>query len=205
MELNVVSTGGQNTTITVSDENFATKFNEGLIHQVVTAYMAAGRAGTKAQKTRSEVRGGGKKPWKQKGTGRARAGTIRSPIWRSGGVTFAAKPRSYVQKVNKKMYRIAIRSILSELIRQDRLIVIGEIQLNEPKTKTFLAKLKELNINSSILIVTEEFDINLALAARNIHTVGVCQSSELGPVHLLQFEKVIITADALKVLEDKLA
>jgi large subunit ribosomal protein L4 len=205
MELAMLSAAnGQNRTLAVSDENFAVDFNEGLVHQVITAYLAGGRSGNSAQKTRSEVRGGGKKPWRQKGTGRARAGTIRSPIWRSGGVTFAAKPRNYSQKVNRKMYRAAMRSVLSELIRQDRLLVIEDLKLDQPKTKELAAKLRELSINSSVLIVTEQVDAKLALAGRNIHTVGIYQSDEISPLHLLQYEVTLITAAALKHLEERL-
>lgn len=205
MELSVMSTDGQSKHINVSDTNFKADFNQGLVHQVVTAYMAASRSGNSAQKTRSEVRGGGKKPWKQKGTGRARAGTIRSPIWRSGGVTFAAKPRCYEQKVNKKMYRAALRSIFSELVRQDRLILVDELKLEEAKTKALITKLKQFNIDKSVLVVTLQHDPVLALAGRNLHTVGIFEASEIGPVHLLQFDKVLMTSEALKSLEERLA
>jgi large subunit ribosomal protein L4 len=205
MELGVLSIRGQEQSITVSDANFDTEFKEGLIHQVVTAYLAGARAGTAAQKNRSDVRGGGKKPWRQKGTGRARAGTIRSPIWRSGGVTFAARPRSYEQKVNRKMYRMALKSILSELIRQERLVVIDEIKVEQPKTKELINKLKQLNINTDVLIVTNEIDTSLELAGRNIHTIKICQTTDVNPLNLIQHERVIITADALKSLEERLA
>jgi large subunit ribosomal protein L4 len=205
MELGVLSIRGQEQSITVSDANFDTEFKEGLIHQVVTAYLAGARAGTVAQKNRSDVRGGGKKPWRQKGTGRARAGTIRSPIWRSGGVTFAARPRSYEQKVNRKMYRMALKSILSELIRRERLVVIDEIKVEQPKTKELINKLKQLNINTDVLIVTNEIDTSLELASRNIHTIKICQTTEVNPLNLIQHERVIITADALKNLEERLA
>jgi len=204
MELGIIGAKGSENKITVSDANFAAEFNEGLVHQVVTAYMAGGRAGTKAQKSRSEVRGGGKKPWRQKGTGRARAGTIRSPIWRSGGVTFAAKPRNYEQKVNRKMYRAAFKSILSELVRQERLIVVDAIKLTQPKTRELISTLKQYKIDQDVLIVTNDMDPALELAGRNIHTVGICHSNELGPVQLLQFEKVVMTADAIRALEDRL-
>lgn len=204
MELGIVGAKGKDNKITVSDSNFGAEYNEGLVHQVVTAYMAAGRAGTSAQKTRSEVRGGGKKPWRQKGTGRARAGTIRSPIWRSGGVTFAAKPRSYEQKVNRKMYRAAIKSILSELVRQDRLVIVEQVKLDQPKTRDLVNLLKQYNIDNDVLIVTNEIDAALELAGRNIHTIGICQTNEVGPVQLLQFDKVLMTADALKALEERL-
>ncbi len=204
MELGVVSVNGQAENVIVSDANFAAVFNKGLIHQVVTAYMAAARAGTSAQKTRSEVRGGGKKPWRQKGTGRARAGSIRSPIWRSGGVTFAAKQRNYEQKVNRKMYRAALKSILSELVRQERLLIIDQIKIEQPKTRELIKILEQLNIDSSVLIVTEEMNTNLELASRNIHIVGICQSSEVSPLNLLQHEKVLVTANALKKIEERL-
>jgi large subunit ribosomal protein L4 len=204
MELGVVSLNGQADKIAVSDESFGATFNEGLVHQVVTAYMAGGRSGTSAQKNRSDVRGGGKKPWRQKGTGRARAGSIRSPIWRSGGVTFAARQRHYEQKVNRKMYRVALRSILSELVRQDRLLIIDQIKLEQPKTRELIATLKQLNIDSSVLIVTDMMDANLELAGRNVHTIGTCQSGEVSPVHLIQYEKVLMTASALKSIEERL-
>jgi large subunit ribosomal protein L4 len=204
MELGVVSVNGQANKVSVSDESFGAAFNEGLVHQVVTAYMAGGRAGTSAQKNRSDVRGGGKKPWKQKGTGRARAGTIRSPIWRSGGVTFAARQRNYEQKVNRKMYRAALKSILSELVRQDRLIIIDDIKLEQPKTRELINVLKQLNIDTSVLIVTEVMDVTVELACRNLHKVGVCQANEVGPVHLLQYEKVLLTTEALKNIEGRL-
>lgn len=205
MELAVISADGKANKVTVSDANFGAEFNEGLVHQVVVAYMAGGRAGTSAQKTRSEVQGGGKKPWKQKGTGRARAGSIRSPIWRTGGVTFASKPRSYEQKVNRKMYRAALKSVLSELVRQDRLVIVDELTLDKPKTKELLNRLKQLNIDSSVLIVTNKMDINTELASRNLHKVGICQSNEIGPLHLIQYEKVLMTAEALKGIEERLA
>ncbi len=188
----------------VSETTFGRDFNEALIHQVVTAYAAASRQGTRAQKTRSEVSGGGKKPWRQKGTGRARAGTIRSPIWRSGGVTFAAKPQDHSQKVNKKMYRGAIRSILSELVRQDRLIVVEKFAVEAPKTKELVAKLKGLELND-VLIVTPEVDENLFLAARNLYKVDVRDVAGIDPVSLIAFDKVLVTADAVKQIEEWLA
>lgn len=206
MELGVVNFNNhENSKINVSDSSFGVEFNEGLVHQVVTAYMSAARAGTSAQKNRSDVRGGGKKPWRQKGTGRARAGTIRSPIWRSGGVTFAKRPRSYVQKVNRKMYGAALKVILSELVRLDRIIIVDNFALNQPKTKELVAALKKLNIDSSVLIITDQMDIALELAGRNIHTVGISLANEVGPLHLLQYEKVVFTTDALKSLEERLA
>ncbi|GAA5218795.1 50S ribosomal protein L4 [Corallincola platygyrae] len=183
---------------------FGREFNEALVHQVVVAYAAGARQGTRAQKTRSEVAGGGKKPWKQKGTGRARAGTIRSPLWRSGGVTFAAKPQDHSQKVNKKMYRGAVQSILSELVRQERLVVVESFGVEAPKTKELNAKLKELDLND-VLIVTEEVDENLFLAARNLYKVDVRDTAGIDPVSLIAFDKVLMTAGAVKQLEEKLA
>ncbi|RUO76884.1 50S ribosomal protein L4 [Idiomarina tyrosinivorans] len=188
----------------VSEATFGREFNEALVHQVVVAYAAGSRQGTKAQKTRSEVAGGGKKPWRQKGTGRARAGTIRSPIWRSGGVTFAAKPRNHAQKVNKKMYRGAIKSIVSELIRQDRLVVVENFGVDSPKTKQLAAKLKAMDLND-VLIVAKEIDENLFLASRNLHKVDVRDVQGIDPVSLIAFEKVLMTADAVKQLEEVLS
>jgi large subunit ribosomal protein L4 len=188
----------------VSEATFGRDFNEALVHQVVVAFGAGARQGSRAQKTRSEVRGGGAKPWRQKGTGRARAGTIRSPIWRSGGVTFAAKPQDHSQKVNKKMYRGAIQSILSELVRQERLIVVEKFSVEAPKTKELLSKLNGLEL-SDVLIVTSEVDENLFLAARNLYKVDVRDVQGIDPVSLIAFEKVLITADAVKALEEALA
>ncbi|MGY5450816.1 50S ribosomal protein L4 [Agarivorans sp. MS3-6] len=188
----------------VSETTFGRDFNEALIHQVVTAFAAGSRQGSRAQKTRSEVSGGGKKPWRQKGTGRARAGTIRSPIWRSGGVTFAAKPQDHSQKVNKKMYRGAIRSILSELVRQERLIVVEKFSVEAPKTKELVAKLKDFDLND-VLIVTPEVDENLFLAARNLYKVDVRDVAGIDPVSLIAFDKVLVTADAVKQIEEWLA
>ncbi|WP_020406330.1 50S ribosomal protein L4 [Hahella ganghwensis] len=199
MELNVNGAG----TVSVSDVAFARDFNEALVHQVVTAYMAGARQGSKAQKTRSEVSGGGKKPWRQKGTGRARAGTIRSPIWRSGGVTFAAKPRDYAQKVNKKMYRAAMQSILSELVRQERLVVVEDMSVEAPKTKAFNAKLKDMGLENA-LIIAEAVDQNLYLASRNIPHVNVCDAVAIDPVSLIAHEKVVVTVPALKKIEEML-
>lgn len=182
---------------------FGQEYNEALIHQVLTAYFNAARAGTKAQKTRAEVRGGGRKPWKQKGTGRARAGTRSSPIWRSGGVTFAAKPRDYSQKVNRKMYRSAIRSILSELVRSERLVGVESIALNAPKTQELAAKLKALNCEH-VLIVINDHDANVLLAARNLPHVDVCTAADIDPVGLVAYDKIVMTVDALKAIEEKL-
>lgn len=188
----------------VSEATFGRDFNEALVHQVVVAYGAGARQGSKAQKTRSEVRGGGKKPWRQKGTGRARAGTIRSPIFVGGGRAFAAKPQDHSQKVNKKMYRGAIRSILSELVRQERLIVVEKFGVEGPKTKALVAKLNELELND-VLIVTAEVEENLFLAARNLYKVDVRDVQGIDPVSLIAFEKVLITAEAVKQLEESLA
>jgi large subunit ribosomal protein L4 len=201
MNLNLAGAGG---TVEVADATFGKEFNEALVHQVVTAYLAGGRQGTRAQKTRSEVSGGGKKPWRQKGTGRARAGTIRSPIWRSGGVTFAARPQDYTQKVNRKMYRAAMRSILSELVRQERLVAVDEFAVDAPKTKQLVAKLKELGLEK-VLIVTEEVDEKLYLAARNIPNVDVVDVAAADPVSLVAFDKVLVTVSALRKFEEKLA
>lgn len=199
MELQLTP-ASQGAVLEVNDATFACEFNEALVHQVVTAYLAAGRAGTRAQKTRSQVRGGGKKPWKQKGGGRARAGTSRSPIWRGGGRTFAAVPADHSQKVNKKMYRGAMRAILSELVRQERLIVVDEFSLAEIGTKQLLSKLTSLNVTEA-LIVTESLDEKLYLSARNLHRVQVCEAKEIDPVSLVGFDKVLITVAALKQVE----
>ncbi len=184
----------------VSDSVFAAEYNEALIHQVLTAFMAGSRTGSKSLKSRSEVRGGGRKPWRQKGLGRARAGTIRSPIWRGGGVTFANKPKKYGQKVNKKMYRSAMCSILSELTRQDRLLLVDEIKLDRPKTKDFLENLQEMNLDEA-LIVTDEVAENLYLAARNIPRVDVIDTVEMNPYTLIGFEKVVMTKGAVEKIE----
>ena len=205
MEL-VLTTPGQDSSdaMTVSDTAFGREFNESLIHQVVVAYLAGARAGTRAQKSRSEVRGGGRKPWKQKGTGRARSGTINSPIWRSGGVTFAAKPQDHSQKVNKKMYRGAIRSILSELVRQERLIVVESFSVEAPKTRELVGKLKDLDL-TEVLIVTDSVDENLFLAARNLHKVDVRDVAAIDPVSLIGFDKILMTVEAVKQLEEMLS
>ncbi len=190
--------------VDVAESAFGAAFNEALVHQVVTAYLAGARAGTKAQKNRAAVRGGGAKPWRQKGTGRARAGTIRSPIWVGGGRAFAAQPRSYDQKVNKKMYRAALRSVLSELIRQDRLVVVESIELEAPKTKLLAGKLKELGVDD-VLILNEAFDEALVLAALNLPNVGICDAASIDPVVLIRFEKVVVTLPALKLIEERLS
>jgi large subunit ribosomal protein L4 len=188
-------------TITVSDAVFGLEYKESLIHQLVTAYMAAGRAGTVAQKNRSAVRGGGAKPWNQKGSGRARAGTSRSPLWRSGGVTFAAQPRDHVQKLNKKMYRAGVRSILSELNRQQRLIVVEDITVDAPKTKQMADKLAGLGV-SRPLIITETGDEKLYLSARNLPYVEVCDVAGMNPVNLIRSEHVVVTVGAIRAIEE---
>ena len=200
MELNLIAGG----TVEVSDQTFGREFNEALIHQVVTAYMAGARQGTRSQKTRAEVSGGGRKPWRQKGTGRARAGSTRSPIWRSGGVTFAAKPQDHSQKVNRKMYRAAMRSIWSELVRQDRLVITQEMSVDTPKTSALAEKLKAMALES-VLIVTAEVSDALFLSARNLPHVDVRDADVIDPVSLLSFEKVLVTVDALKAIEEQLA
>ena len=189
----------------VSESTFGREFNEALVHQVVVAYQSTARAGTKAQKTRSEVSGGGKKPFRQKGTGRARAGSSRSPLWRAGGTIFAAKPQDWTQKVNRKMYRVAMRSILSQLVREDRLLVVGDFKLENHKTKTLVAKLKELDLKN-VLIVNGEFDSDLFLASRNLYKVEVCQpgTAEFNPINLINFDKVVMTEAAVKKVEEML-
>lgn len=204
MELQLTNAKSGSNTVTVSDAAFAQKFNESLIHQVVTAYLSGGRAGTHAQKTRMMVRGGGKKPWKQKGSGRARAGSIRSPIWRGGGKSFAAVTQDYSQKVNKKMYRGALRAIVSELARQGRLIVVEEFALDAPKTKQLVEKLTALDLKE-VLIVTAQADEKIQLAARNLYRVEVCDSAQIDPVSLIRFDKVLVTLPALRRLEEWLA
>ncbi len=204
MELNIATPEGSKGTVEVSEQTFGREFNEDLVHQAVVAYMAGARQGTKAQKTRAEVSGGGKKPWRQKGSGRARAGTIRSPIWRGGGATFAAKPRSYDQKLNKKMYRAALRCILSELNRQERLIVVDAFDLDAPKTKALVEKLSQYQLVDA-LIVTEELNESLYLASRNLHKIDVRDVQGIDPVSLIRFEKVVITVSALKKIEEALA
>ena len=190
--------------VSVSDDAFGASFNEALVHQLVVSYMASARAGTKAQKTRSQVSGGGAKPWRQKGTGRARAGTIRSPIWRGGGKAFAATPRNYAQKVNRKMYRAAMRSILSELVRQQRLVAVDAFAVDAPKTRELVGKLGELGLEN-VLIVTESPDDNLYLAARNLPHVAICDAAGADPVSLIGFDKVLMTTAALQKIEERLA
>ncbi|WP_017429475.1 50S ribosomal protein L4 [Vreelandella jeotgali] len=201
MNLNLAAGAG---TVEVADATFGKEFNEALVHQVVTAYLAGNRQGTRAQKNRSDVSGGGKKPWRQKGTGRARAGTIRSPIWRAGGTTFAARPQDHSQKVNRKMYRAAMRAILSELVRQERLVVVEEFAVDAPKTKQVAGKLKELELDKA-LIITEDIDEKLYLAARNLPHVDVVDVAAADPVSLVAFDKVLVTVSALRQFEEKLA
>ncbi len=201
MELKIVSPAGAQGTVNVSEVAFGREFNQDLVHQAVVAYMAGARQGTKAQLTRAEVSGGGKKPWRQKGTGRARAGTIRSPIWRGGGATFAAKPRDHEQKLNKKMYRAALQCILSELNRQERLIVVESFDIEAPKTKALVQKLAQFNL-TDVLIVTEEISENLFLASRTLYKVGVSDAQGVDPVSLIGFDKVVVTVPALKKFEE---
>jgi len=206
MEMQTLSpeTGSAAGSVTVPDEAFGAEYNEPLVHQVVVAYMAGGRAGTRAQRSRSQVRATGAKPWRQKGTGRARAGTVASPLWRGGGVTFAARPRHYEQKVNKKMYRGAMRAIWSELGRQERLLVLEDLQLAEPKTRLLAAALERLQV-ASALIVVDQADASVYLAARNMPSVDVCDVVEINPVDLLRFDKVLVTKAALARVAERLA
>ena len=201
MELAIATPKGKKGTVEVSELAFGKEFNQDLIHQTVVAFLAGARQGTRAQKNRSAVSGGGRKPFRQKGTGRARAGTIRSPLWRSGGVTFAAQPQDHSQKLNRKMYRSAMQSIVSELARQERLIVVEKFELKEPKTKGLVSKLADFGL-SEALIVTEEVSENLYLASRNLHKVEVCDTAALDPVSLINFGKVVVTVAALKKLEE---
>lgn len=206
MDLNIKSLAGQEAgSVGVAEGVFAADYNEALIHQVVIAYMAGARQGTKAQKTRSEVSGGGAKPWRQKGTGRARAGTIRSSIFRKGGVTFAAKPKIYKQKVNRKMYSGAVKSILSELLRSGRMTVVEELRLETPKTKEFKSVIDSLGVKDVLFVVgVEEFSENLYLSSRNLKDVAVCDSVEINPVSLVCFENAVFTKKAIKEIEEKL-
>ncbi|MFK7829041.1 MAG: 50S ribosomal protein L4 [Congregibacter sp.] len=205
MELSIVKPGNETAgTLSVSDANFAREYNEDLVHQVVTSYMAGARQGTRAQKNRAAVSGGGKKPWRQKGTGRARAGTIRSPIWRSGGVTFAAKPQDHSLKVNRKMYRAALKTIMSELARQGRLVVVETLDLDAPKTKLLSSQLQAFEVSSALLIA-DEVSENLYLASRNLQKVDVRDVSGIDPVSLLAHDKVLVTVDAVKKIEEMLA
>ncbi len=204
MKLKLVSNGAQPGEVKVSDETFAREYNEALVHQVIVAYRNAGRAGTKRQLSKAEVRGGGRKPWRQKGTGSARAGSIRSPIWVGGGRAFAARPRDFAQKVNRKMYRGAIRSMLSELARQDRLLVTNSFELDAPKTKLLAARLKELGLEN-VLIVIEAHDEKLDLAARNLPYVDVLPVASVDPLSLASHKSVLATVGALRLLEERLA
>jgi len=192
------------TELKVSDDVFAADYNEALIHQAVIAYQAGGRQGTRAQKNRSAVSGGGAKPWRQKGTGRARAGTSRSPIWRGGGKTFPATTQDFSQKMNRKAYRSAMRSILSELVRQDRLIISDDFTVKEPKTKQLVAKMTKMKLDD-VLVITHEFDENLALASRNLYHIGILEAQEINPLSLIGFDKVLMTTEAIKQVEEKLA
>jgi large subunit ribosomal protein L4 len=205
MELSVATLAGASAgTISVSELTFDRAFNRDLVHQAVTAYMSAARQGSRGQKTRADVRGGGRKPWKQKGSGRARAGSSRGPIWRSGGVTFAAVPQDHSQKLNRKMYRAAMQSILSELARQNRLVVVDKIEIDQPKTKLLQQKLAALSLDN-VLIVSEDIADNLYLSARNLPNVDVCDVSAANPVSLVRFDKVLITVAAVKKFEEVLA
>ena len=201
MKLDVLSQDSNKENIQISDEIFSNEFNSDLVHQVVTSFLSGARQGSHSQKNRSDVRGGGKKPYRQKGTGRARAGTIRSPIWRGGGVAFASSPRDYSKKVNKKMYRAAIRSILSELLRQERLVAITTPKLTEPKTKLMANYLKDLQLEKALIIVNE-LDTNLYLSARNIPHLEVVTVKEINPVMLLRSERVAVTPEAFKLIEE---
>lgn len=205
MQVALVTQSGSKQELQLSEAVFGCRFNEPLIHQVVTAYLAGGRQGTHAQKNRSAVSGGGKKPWKQKGMGRARAGTIRSPLWRSGGVTFAATTQDYSQKVNKKMYRSAMRSICSELLRQDRFVITDAFALGQPKTSQLLAKLKAFSMPKKVLIILDEVDNDVYLAARNLANVELSDVEAINPVDLINHEKILITSAALKQIEELLA
>jgi len=206
MQVDLVKIGkkGAAETIQVSDTVFDCSFNESLVHQLVTAYQAGGRQGTHAQKNRAAVRGGGKKPWGQKGTGQARAGTIRSPLWRKGGITFAAQPQDYSQKINKKMYRGAMRAILSELIRQQRLLIVNEFSVATPKTKDLAVKLQDLSLDK-VMLVLDAVEENLYLAARNLPGVAVCDVAAADPVSLINFPKILMTVPALRQFEENLA
>ena len=200
MKINV---NGGSGSIEIADTAFSVDFNEPLVHQVITAFLSGGRAGTKAQKSRSEASGGGAKPWRQKGTGRARAGTIRSPIWVGGGRTFAAKPRNFSQKINRKMYRGAMRSMLSELIRQNRLFIVNSIDIKNSKTRDLTKILKKHNLES-VLIIIENYDENIFLASRNLPNVSVCDVKSMNPVALIRYEKVLVTIKSIKMIEEYL-
>jgi large subunit ribosomal protein L4 len=201
MKLSLQGSGGA---LEVSDQNFGAPFNEALVHQVLTAYRAGSRAGTKAQKTRAEVRGGGAKPWRQKGTGQARAGTTRGPIWVGGGRAFAAKPRNFSQKVNRKMYRAAMRGVLSELLRENRLVVVDELVVEQPKTRELVGKLEGMGLDH-VLILVDKYDEKLCLAARNIPWADVLAAGEINPLSLVRFDKVLATAAAVRSIEERLS
>lgn len=205
VQLTTNSGSASKKSVELSDTAFARDFNESMIHQVVTAYLAGARAGSRAHKNRSAVRGGGAKPWRQKGTGRARAGTSRSPLWRGGGKTFASKPGDHSQKVNRKVYRGAMQSIFSELLRQDRLVVVESFEQDAPKTKDLLGKLETLGLGSNALIIAKDASDNLYLSARNLINIEVRDTGEIDPVCLIKYEKVLMTVDALKAIEEKLA
>lgn len=206
MKVNIINAadGKAKGAVDVSDDSFGVRFNEALVHQVVTAYQAGARQGTRGQKNRSDVSGGGRKPWNQKGGGRARAGSIRSPIWRGGGKTFPAVTQDFSQKVNKKMYRAAMRAIVSELLRQERLVAVDEFKVDAIKTRGLVDKLTKLGA-ANALIVTENVDESLFLSARNLHRVNVCDAAAVNPVSLVGYEKVIMTVPALKRIEEMLA
>ena len=191
--------------VMVTDSRFTRPFNESLVHQVIVAYMAAGRAGTKAQKTRAEVSGGGKKPWRQKGTGRARAGTIRSPLWRGGGKSFAAQPRDHSVKLNKKMFRAGMQAIISELLRQERLKVVSDLSLSEPKTRLLVQRLEALGVQAPILLVPHEVSPALDLAARNLPRVAVVDVARVDPVSLVRFERTVMTPESVRLFEERIA
>ncbi len=205
MELALTTATGKTSkkTVDLPEAIFTADFNEDLVHQAVTSYLAGARSGTRAQKTRSEVRGGGKKPWRQKGTGRARSGTIRSPIWRSGGITFAAKTQDFSKKLNKKMYRAAMRSIFSELLRKERLVVIDDFKMEAPKTKELAARLDALGMEK-VLLITHDLNEALFLSARNLFKIGICEVGYIDPVSLVRFDKVLMTVSAIKKLEESL-
>lgn len=202
MDIRLADTSGS---VTVSDGTFSVPFNEALVHQVVTAYLAGGRSGTKTQRTRAEVRGGGTKPWRQKGTGRARAGSIRSPLWRGGGTIFAAEPRDHRKKVNRRMYQAAMRAILSELIRQERLLLVEKIGVTEPRTRAMVERLSALELKGQVLVVLEEIDEAVYLASRNLSGIEVLDVVSVDPVSLIRFDRVLMTAGALQKIEERLA
>lgn len=204
LQLHSFQSGGPSGSVAVAEAVFGQPYREGLVHQVITAYFNAARAGTKAQKTRSEVRGGGRKPWKQKGSGQARAGTTRGPLWRTGGRAFAARPRNYEQKVNRKMYQGALRSVLSELVRQDRMVVVDSLDVAEAKTKALVARLEALKVES-VLLVAEEVSEALYLSARNLHWVGLADVDSVDPALLIAFDKVVITQGSVNRLQERLS